>query len=199
MAAELVLTLDPPEVGSSLKVAGTDFMKATLSTNLTGANNDLVFTAKEWGTPSPAITVAYVNPGAETAGETVTVTGHAISVTLRSVSGTLSTAAQVAAAIAASPSASALVSVANKAANDGSGSVIAMSAAALAAADIGTVDLAVHGPDESVVISKTGLATDGSGNIDLGESIEIENPGVIHVVATKSGEVVAKASEQVFT
>ena len=101
---------------------------ASLSTNLTGNNNDLVFTARTAGAAGNAISVCYVDPGAETAGESVAVSGNDITVTLRSVSSVLSTAAQVKAAIEADAAAAALVSVANKAANDGTGAVIAMSA-----------------------------------------------------------------------
>jgi len=99
---------------------------ATLSTNLTGANNDLVFTAITPGVEANDISIEYINPGVETPLETVTVTGNAIQVTLRSVSTVLSTATQVINAINANASASILVSVANKSGNDGSGAVIAM-------------------------------------------------------------------------
>lgn len=99
---------------------------ASLSTNLTGNNNDLVFTARRAGVAGNTISISYVNPGAETASESVAVDGNNIVVTLRSVSSVLSTAAQVKAAIEASAAATALVSVANKAANDGTGAVIAM-------------------------------------------------------------------------
>ena len=116
-----------PEVGTPVNAVA-----ATLSTNLTGTNNDLVFTAKAAGVAGNSISVAYVDPGEETASETVSVSGRSITVTLRSVSSVLSTATQVKAAIEANASAVALVSVANKAANDGTGSVIAMVAAVLA-------------------------------------------------------------------
>ena len=104
---------------------------AALTTALTGNNNDLVFTAKTKGAAGNSITITYVDPGEETATETVEVTGTDIVVTLRSVSATLSTAAQVKAAIEADAGANALVAVANAAANDGSGSVIAMAEDAL--------------------------------------------------------------------
>lgn len=104
---------------------------ASLTTALTGADNDLVFTAKIKGTGGNAISVSYVDPGEETAEESVDVSGTDIVVTLRSVSATLSTAAQVKAAIEASSEADALVSVANSGGDDGSGSVIAMAEDAL--------------------------------------------------------------------
>jgi hypothetical protein len=103
---------------------------ATLSTDLAGANNDLVYTSKLPGADGNSITVAYVDPGAPSASLAVTVTGTAISVSLATDGGSAitSTAALVKAAIEASVAANRLVSVANKAANDGSGVVIAMAA-----------------------------------------------------------------------
>lgn len=99
---------------------------ASLTTALTGDNNDLVFTAKAVGAAGNKISVTYVNPGEETAAESVRVIGADVVVTLRSVSTVLSTAAQVAAAISADDDADALVGVANAAANNGTGVVIAM-------------------------------------------------------------------------
>lgn len=99
---------------------------AALTTSLTGADNDLVFTAKAVGVGGNKISVTYVDPEAETATESVSVAGPSIVVTLRSVSTVLSTAAQVAAAIEADTAANALVSVANAAANNGTGVVTAM-------------------------------------------------------------------------
>jgi hypothetical protein len=117
------------QVESGIPLLG---VAATLSTNLTGTNNDLVFTAITAGKGGKSITVAYVDPGEETASESVSVSGTNITVTLRSVSSVLSTAAQVKAAIEVSAAANALVSVANKAANDGTGVVTAMDVTPLA-------------------------------------------------------------------
>ena len=104
---------------------------ATLSTDLAGSNNDLVFTAKSTGVAGNRISIAYVDPEEETAEESVAVKGTDIIVTLRSVSTTLSTAAQVKAAIDGDTAAAALVAVANKAANNGTGNVIGMAATRL--------------------------------------------------------------------
>lgn len=112
---------------------------ATLTTALAGANNDLVFTAVTKGTVGNGITIEYVDPEEETATETVTVVDSAISVTLRSVSSVLSTAAQVLAAIEADATADALVTVANAGGNDGTGAVIALAATPLADGVDGTV------------------------------------------------------------
>ena len=105
---------------------------STVSTNLANAiNNDLAFTAVTVGATGNAITVAYVDGGAAV-GETVAVAGSAITVTLRNVGGVLSTAAQVKAAIDGFPAAAALITVANKGGNNGSGVVAAMPALSLA-------------------------------------------------------------------
>ena len=99
---------------------------ASLTTDLTGANNDLVFTARTQGISGNTISVTYVDPEAETATESVEVTGNDIVVTLRSVATVLSTATQVKTAIEANEDADALVSVANAAGNNGSGAVTAL-------------------------------------------------------------------------
>lgn len=122
--------------------APVNAVAALLTTALTGANNDLVFTAKVKGTAGNSITVAYINPGQEAAAEVVTVNGSDIVVTLRSVSSVLSTAAQVKAAIEAKAEAAALVSVANSGADTGAGAVIAMAEAPLAGGVDGTVGVA---------------------------------------------------------
>ena len=104
-----------------------------LITDLPGPNNDLVYTAKV-RTDTP-ITVAYVDPGTASSPLTVTTAGNAITVNLGKQGGQItSTAAQIAAAIAANPEANALVSVANKDQNNGTGVVTAMPASPLAPA-----------------------------------------------------------------
>lgn len=113
-----------------LKVRRTTAVAATMTTALTGTNNDMDFTAVPAGYLGNAVTVRYVDPGQETAEEVVSVSGNAVTVTLRSVSSVLSTAAQVKTAIEASVAASALCTCANKSGNDGSGVVTAMTAQA---------------------------------------------------------------------
>ena len=106
--------------------APVNAVAASLTTALAGANNDMVFTAKTKGVAGNTISIRYVDPGVETATESVVVTGKAIVVTLRSVSSVLSTAAQVKTAIEAAAAAHALVAVTNADANNGSGAVIAL-------------------------------------------------------------------------
>jgi len=121
--------------------------KAALSTNLTGSNNDLTYTAKFGGTYGNKIQVAYIDPSANSAALSVTQTYTSgtgtplISVSLATDSGgaITSTAAQIATAVAAHPGAAQFVTVANKTGNDGTGVVTAMSATNLASGtDVGT-------------------------------------------------------------
>jgi len=103
--------------------------KATLTTSLTGTNNDLVFTAKRGGTWGNSIQVAYIDPGGTSADLSVVVSGFLITVNLaRAASAISSTAAAISMAIAANLDAAALVDVANASANDGTGIVTALTA-----------------------------------------------------------------------
>jgi hypothetical protein len=112
-------------------------VQASLTTALTGANNDLTFTSRGRGNIRNLITVAYVDPAANNAALAVSTVGNAISVSLATGGGgaITSTAAQVRDAVNADSAASALVFAANAAANDGTGVVTAMAATALAGGD----------------------------------------------------------------
>ena len=106
-------------------VTGTiSAVAASLTTAITGSNNDIVWTARTAGTPGNSITITYVIAAGATV---VSVVGTAITVTC--ASGTLASAVRT--AVSASTAANALVSSANAAANDGSGAVVAMSTASL--------------------------------------------------------------------
>jgi hypothetical protein len=107
---------------------------ASLTTALTGANNDLTYTARVAGLASESVTVRYVDPGAASAALSVAVVGQAITVNLATNGSSVitSTAAQVRDAINGSAAASALVFAANAAANDGTGVVTALAATPLA-------------------------------------------------------------------
>lgn len=107
----------------------TAAVKASLTTALTGTNNDLVYTAVGYGADGNAITIAYNNAGASQT-LLVTVAGNAIAVRLATNGSSVitSTAAQVMAAIQALPAAAALVTVANAPANDGTGLVTTLTA-----------------------------------------------------------------------
>lgn len=116
---------------------------AVLSTALAGANNDLDFTAVTAGADGNDITIAYIDPAANDAALSVSVSGTAITVNLATGGGgaITSTAAQVDAAIDALPAAAALVTPANKAANDGTGVATAMAATALTGGQSATATL----------------------------------------------------------
>lgn len=121
---------------------------ASLTTALTGANNDLVFTAVAGqGQTANGISVRYVNPGAPSISLDVSVIGLAITVRLATNGSSVitTTAAQITAAIAADPDASFLVTSANAPANSGAGVVTALSATPLAGGSDGPGYIAVEG------------------------------------------------------
>ena len=106
-------------------------VKSSLSTDLVGNNNDLVFTSKLTGVAGDAITITYIDPAQAGALSTV-VTGTDIVVNLAHDGNAITTIADdISAAIALDVDANALVGVADKAANDGSGLVTAMAETAL--------------------------------------------------------------------
>lgn len=106
---------------------------ATLTTALTGANNDLKFTAVTAGVAGNSITIDYVDPGGASATLSCTVLVNAITVSLgRTLSAIDTTATALAAIIAGTPAAAALVTAANAAGNTGAGLVTALAATPLA-------------------------------------------------------------------
>jgi len=128
----------------SQTVSGGSAVAATLSTNLTGTNNDLTFTAVTAGTGGNSVTVSYVDPSANNASLSVSVLGTAITVNLATDGGGLitSTATLVRAALIASTPAAALITPTLKTGNDGTGVVTALAATALsggAAAPTGAI------------------------------------------------------------
>ena len=111
---------------------------ASLTTALTGTNNDLVFTARKGGTWGNSIQVEYLDPGGATATLSVVVSGFLITVNLgRAASAINTTAAALTAAVQANADANALVSVANAGSNDGTGLVTALTATNLASGSYG--------------------------------------------------------------
>lgn len=73
----------------TLAAAPVNAVAASLATSLTGANNDMDFTAKRKGVYGNGITVAYVNPALPSQALAVSVTGKAISVSLATGAGTV--------------------------------------------------------------------------------------------------------------
>jgi hypothetical protein len=112
--------------------------KASLTTALTGTHNDLVYTARTGGPWGNSIQVEYLVAGANTP-LTIVVSGFLITVNVATDGGSAaaSTAAEIAAAVAANSDSALLVTIANAAANDGSGVVTALSATALSGGALG--------------------------------------------------------------
>jgi hypothetical protein len=110
---------------------------ATLTTALTGANNDLTFTARRPGNKGNTVTVRYLDPAANNQTLAISVSTMAITTSLATGAGgaITSTAATIRDAINGDATASALVFAANAAANDGTGVVTAMAATALTGGD----------------------------------------------------------------
>lgn len=129
----VLIRFQPPPIDASVSgVTATTY--ATMGTDLTGVNNDLDYTAVPAGRLGNAIFVEYINPGTNNAVLSVTVSGFTVTVHLATNGSAVitSTAAQVKAAIEASPEASALVTVAHRAGNNGTGVVTAMAGQDLA-------------------------------------------------------------------
>lgn len=128
--------------------ADMDAAHATLTTALAGGDNDIVWRAVVGGAAGNDITIAYVDPGANDKPLGVAVVGNAITVNLATgpAGAITSTAGDIIAKMASTPTAAALVTGANAAANDGTGVVTAMAATALTG---GANLMALYGPFES--------------------------------------------------
>jgi len=135
-------------IGDRLRAAATtgrvEKAAASYTTVLSGANNDLVWTAigQFQGVLGNSISIAYVDPSGASHALPVTVTGNAISVSLATdtSSAITSTAAQVEAAVEAHAVAGLMVSAANSVSDSGAGVVTALSATHLSGGegDFGT-------------------------------------------------------------
>ncbi len=97
--------------------------RATMTTAFDGSNNDLTFTAERPGAYGNGITIAYSSTATAAGKEAVSVSGTAITVTMKAGA---TTAAQIAAAWVKCPDAMALASCANKGGDDGSGTISAL-------------------------------------------------------------------------
>ncbi len=108
-------------------------VKASLTTNLTGNNNDLVWTWKAPGSQGNNIKVKYTDPAGNSKPLIITFSNNLIDVSLATnSSGTITTtAAQIAAAIAINEILKEKITTANATGNDGTDVVTAMSEAAL--------------------------------------------------------------------
>lgn len=210
MSGTISVSPSPAKVGDKLVVspdANSGFgTKASLTTALTGANNDLKFTAKKGGIGGNAITITYSDPGGTTASESVSVSGNAITVHLaRASSAISSTGNTILASIAGSTGASALVTAALAAGNDGTGLVIALSSTPLASGADDTVELEFisesNAIDDVRVNVKFGDSTGAGSNADSSAVLTytIEAEGGILVNARVAGAIVDSATVEVFT
>jgi hypothetical protein len=147
-------------------------VKASLTTALTGTNNDLVFTAARGGAWGNSIQIQYLDPGGVSSTLALEVQGFLLVVTLgRAASAIVTTAQQIMDLINSDLDAQALVSAALAAANDGTGVVTALAATSLAGGSFGTTLPAaingdatnghyVRGNDGRVVVRA--ISSDGS-------------------------------------
>lgn len=138
------------DVGELIPAIGTtpvNAVAATLTTNLTGDNNDLVYTAKTKGAAGENIKIKYTDPDDETEACVATLSGsgtatdpYVIDVTLKHDGTNITaTAANVKAAVEANTAAAKLVAIANASANNGTGTVTELAATALDNGVDGTV------------------------------------------------------------
>jgi hypothetical protein len=168
----------------------TQNVQASLTTAITGANNDLVWTARPAypGTSGHAIEIRYVVSGNNTP-LSVSVTGTVITVNV-ATNGSgdpTSTAAQVAAAVAAHTAANALVSSANASGNNGTGVVAAVSQTALS----GGVDETVRSTAADVIAAIEADTGVGEGFANNLVTVTAEGTGlgvVAPVAATALGD-----------
>src|ERR1051326_688529 len=130
ITADVSLPATPFSFESARDVFGKLNTHDFLTTALTGSNNDLVFTAVDEGDSGDAITIAFVDPAATSAAESVSVVGKALTFHLATGSGgaITSTGDTLKATLLASTSASALVTAVDAAGNDGSGAGTALAA-----------------------------------------------------------------------
>ncbi len=118
-----------------VEMSGTP-VHAFLETALTGANNDLRFTAQAEGVVGQDVTIAYVDPGGNDAvlGVVVTDTDIVVNLATSGAGAITSTASLILAAVEADDAAYALVRVALAAGSTGAGVVTALTETALAGA-----------------------------------------------------------------
>lgn len=197
------ITPNPAKVGDSLVVDGTGYgTQATLITALSGANNDLLFTARNPGTGGNAITVAYVVSGNNTA-LSVAVVSNAITVTVATGGGgaATSTAAQVKAAIEASAPATALVGIAYPASNDGTGIVTALGATNLTGGASQTVEVEFLKSSNADVDVRYSEVADASGAWGSAGNLtyKVQEPGGVLIRVRVASVVVDEQEVQVRT
>ena len=138
---------DPGRLIPVVSDAPVNAVAATLTTNLTGDNNDLVYTAKTKGAAGNNIKIKYTDPGEETEACVATLSGsgtatdpYIIDVTLKhDVSSITATAKDVKEAVEANEDADKLVEIDNANTDNGTGTVTELPATPLANGVDGTV------------------------------------------------------------
>lgn len=138
-AASAALSVETDFQDITVNLATADPVASTLETNLTGTNNDIKLTAQTAGVDGDNITLTIVDPAGNDAVLEVTVDGTDITVNCATdgSSAITSTAAQVMAAINDNEDAFALVVASLKTGNDGTGVVTALSETPLASGSDG--------------------------------------------------------------
>jgi hypothetical protein len=119
----VVAEADAPVMLLSGAGAPVSAVRATVDINPTGDDNGLTFTARQYGAGGNRISVQYLDPAANDAALSVSVSGLAIVVSLATgeAGAITSTAAEILAAIEASQAATEIVAVAIDAADSGEG------------------------------------------------------------------------------
>lgn len=148
----------------NVPVTEAALQKATLTTALAGANNDLTFTAIVAGPGGNSIAIVYVVAGASTP-LSVAVTGFTITVNVATNAGSaaISTASEVLSAILGNRDAAALLSVALATSNDGTGVVVALASTPLAGGGLGIAQPALVDGD----VTNKNLFTANLGDVIL--------------------------------
>lgn len=153
---------------------------AALTTDLTGTNNDLVFTSTRTGSALGNQTeIEYIDPGENDAELSITISGDTIQFNLATDSGGLitSTADDIKAALLADSVASALVTAADAATNDGSGVVTALAATALVGGGVLTIT-------STAAQVKAAIEADYASNLLVTVANAAANDGTGAVIAT---------------
>ncbi|MCJ7615184.1 MAG: flagellar hook protein FlgE [Desulfobacterales bacterium] len=167
--------ISPPKASSDITTtlnldAGATFVNATLLVDCINANSDVTYTAINGGVNGNSISVVYVDPGIASQALSVGVVGNAITVNLATDAGLVitSTAAEIAAAVAAKAEAAALVTAAAE--SSGAGVANAKVAANLAGggvvADVVSTTMTIYdslGNDIPLTITFTRTATGNGG------------------------------------
>ncbi len=153
--------------------------QAVLSTALTGNNNDIDYTAVPYGAKGNDISIAYVDPEAADAELSVSVTGSDTEGWLITVNlatdelEAITTTADLLKAALDTADVSALVTYADKAANDGSGVVTALASTPLAGG-AGRTWFEVTGDVMIQYILKGVDSLTGSGTLAFGNSDDVD-------------------------